>query len=57
MTKKELTMRVDALKSQTKTALQTLFDNVNKGQRQQLVKIAEIKELFDRYGVDYEEDK
>lgn len=41
--------------SDTKTALQTLFDNIPKGQRKQMVKIAEIKELFDRYGVEYEE--
>lgn len=39
--------------SDTKSALQTLYDNIPKGQRKQMVKIPEIKELFDRYGVEY----
>ena len=45
--------RVAKVKSDTKEALQTLFDNINKGQQKQLVKKQEIKELFDRYGVEY----
>lgn len=53
MNKKVLNDRVAKVKSDTKVALQTLFDNINKGQQKQLVKNQEIKELFDRYGVEY----
>lgn len=55
MTKTKLQESVTETMNATRDALQTLFDNVNKGQRKQLVKIAEIKELFDRYGVQYSE--
>ena len=53
MKKKVLKEKTQEVKSNTKEALQTLFDNINKGQQKQLVKIPEIKELFDRYGVNY----
>jgi hypothetical protein len=53
MNKKVLNDRVAKAKGDTKVALQTLFDNINKGQQKQLVKNQEIKELFDRYGVEY----
>lgn len=53
MKKQLLKQRVAEAKTETGKALQTLFDNVNKGQKKQLVKRQEIKELFDRYGVDY----
>lgn len=56
MKKKHLTEAVSAHKSATRDALQLLFDNVNKGQRKQLVKREEIKELFDRFGVNYDGD-
>lgn len=53
-TKHKLETAVKAHKAETKEALQLLYDNVNKGQRKQLIKKAEIKALFDRYGVEYE---
>ena len=53
MNKKVLNDRVAKVKNDTKEALQTLYDNINKGQQKQLVKNQEIKELFDRYGVEY----
>lgn len=53
MKKQLLKERVAEAKTETGKALQILFDNVNKGQKKQLVKRQEIKELFDRYGVDY----
>lgn len=53
MNKQLLKERVEQAKTDTGSALQTLFNNVNKGQRKQLVKRQETKELFDRYGVDY----
>ena len=52
MKKTVLTAKVADAKSQTKDALQLLWDNINKGQRKQLAKRAEIKALLDRYGVE-----
>ena len=55
MNKNELNKATTKFKSETKEALQLLYDNVNKGQRKQLIKKEEIKKLFDKYGVHYEE--
>lgn len=54
MKKQELDERLVTLKSETKDALQLVWNNVNQGQRKQIIKKPEIKALFDRYGVDYE---
>jgi len=35
----------------THTALQTIWDNVNKGQKKQIRKIPECAEILDRYEV------
>ena len=40
---------------ETKAALQTVYDSLNHGQKKQLVKVPEVKELFDRYGVQYDD--
>ena len=53
MKKNELNAAVLTYKKQTKEALQMLYDNVNKGQKKQLIKKEEIKNLFDTYGVQY----
>ena len=53
MTKDALTAAVEAAKAETKSALQTLYDALNQGQQKKVVKNAEVKELFDRYGVNY----
>ena len=53
MTKEKLTFAVDAAKSQTRDALQTMYDALNKGQKKQIVKDKAVKTLFDRYGVSY----
>ena len=53
MTKDALTAAVQAAKAETKSALQTLYDALNQGQQKKVVKNAEVKELFDRYGVNY----
>ena len=55
MNKEELQKRVEQVKGETKEALQMLYDGLNKGQRKKIVKTAEVKALFDRYGVEYEE--
>lgn len=53
MTKAELKEKTDDCINVTKDALQTLWDNINKGQQKQLAKREEIKALLDRYGVEY----
>ena len=55
MTRTELEELVATFKAQTKEALQTLWDNINKGQRKQLYKIESIKHLLDTYGVEVED--
>ena len=54
ITKKTLQKNVIKTKEETKTALQTLYDALNQGQQKKVLKNAEVKVLFDRYGVDYE---
>lgn len=54
MKKSKLNERVQMHINETGAALQLLYDSINKGQRKQLVKQADIKALFDRYGVTYE---
>ena len=55
MTKNELTTAVEAAKVETKSALQTVYDSLNHGQQKKIVKDEAVKELFDLYGVNYEE--
>ena len=49
----ELELAVFAAKVEARNALQLLWDNVNKGQKKQIIKNEEVKEMFDRFGVDY----
>lgn len=53
MKKTELKQRTAAVKTETKDALQTMYDNMNQGQQKKIVKVEAVKILFDRYGVDY----
>lgn len=55
MTREELMIAVEAAKTNTKNALQTVYDALNQGQRKQLVKDDKVRELFELYGVAYEE--
>ena len=54
MTQKELTAAVDKAKTETREALQTLYDALNSGQQKKIVKDEAVKKLFDIYGVNYE---
>ena len=45
----------EAKKSETRDALQTVFDALNKGQRKKLLKDEKVKALFDLYVVEYGE--
>ena len=55
MKKTELTAAVEAAKAETRNALQTVYDALNSGQQKKIVKDEGVKELFDRYGVEYSE--
>lgn len=55
MKKANLTAAVAATKTETKDALQLVFDELNNGQQKKIVKNEAVKALFDRYGVTYSE--
>ena len=55
MKKTTLDNKVAEVKTETKTALQTMYDSLNQGQQKKIVKNEEVKALFDRYGVEYTE--
>ena len=53
MTKQELSAAVQAVKTETKDALQVMFNELNHGQQKKLIKNVTVKTLLDRYGVEY----
>ena len=53
MKKTELTQAVDVRITETRTALQTVYDALNSGQQKKIVKDEAVKALFDLYGVQY----
>ena len=53
MTKADLKKKTDAVVTETRNALQVVYDSLNQGQRKQIVKDEAVKALFDRYGVVY----
>jgi hypothetical protein len=55
MKKSELTAAILAEKTETKNALQTMYDALNQGQQKKIIKDEAVKALFDRYGVEYSE--
>lgn len=55
MRKQELNKAVETAKTETRDALQTMLDALNQGQQKKIVKDEKVKELFDTYGVDYNE--
>ena len=54
MKRQDLFDKVAAVKSETQAALQLVYDSLNHGQQQKILKDADVKALFDRYGVVYE---
>ena len=52
--REELMIAVETAKTNTKNALQTVYDALNQGQKKQIVKDETVKALFDLYGVEYE---
>lgn len=55
MTKAELTAAVEKAKTETKTAMQTMYDALNSGQQKKIAKNEAVKKLLDRHGVEYSE--
>ena len=55
MKKRELKERTTAVYNETRDALQTVYDALNQGQKKKIVKNEDVKKLFDRYEVDYNE--
>ena len=55
MKKSELISAVNAVKTETREALQIMFDELNQGQQKKILKNENVKNLFDRYGVEYTE--
>lgn len=55
MKKTELTAAIQTVKTETRNALQTMYDALNSGQKKKIVKEEAVKALFDRYGVEYSE--
>lgn len=51
MTKTELNTAVVAAKTETRDALQTVYDALNQGQRKKLLKDAAVAALLQRYEV------
>ena len=51
MKKAELKEKTAAVKSETREALQIMYDALNPGQRKQIVKNEAVAILFERYGV------
>lgn len=54
MKKQYLLDKVATVKSDTKDALQLVFDSLNHGQQKKIISEPAVKALFDRYGVVYE---
>lgn len=51
ISKKQLQENVDKTKSETKSALQLIYDSLNNGQQKKLIKNEEVYQLLKRYGV------
>lgn len=54
MTKERLDQAVAKAKSETKDALQTVYDALNQGQQKKILKDEKVKALFELYGVETE---
>jgi hypothetical protein len=53
MNKATLVEAVMECQEETTEALQTVYNELNNGQQKKLLKNEAVKELFDRYGVEY----
>lgn len=51
----ELREQVIAYNKEVKAALQAIYDDLNQGQREKLLRNPTIRSMFERYGVEIEE--
>lgn len=51
MKRQELAAAVAAAKSETRDALQTVYDSLNQGQQKKIARDERVRALFDLYGV------
>lgn len=51
ISKDKLQKNVNSVKTETKDALQLMYDALNNGQQKKIVKNAEVKALLIRYGI------
>ena len=56
MKRAELDAAIRAAKSETREALQLVYDSLNQGQQKKILKENTVRALFDLYGVDYRGD-
>lgn len=52
MTKSELLRQTDAAIIETRAALQTVYDALNQGQQNKILKNDDVAALFERFGVE-----
>lgn len=52
MTKQELFDKTEAVISETREALQTVYDALNQGQQKKLLKDEKVAAIFERYSVE-----
>ena len=52
ISKVRLRQNTEAVKADTKSALQTVFDSLNRGQQKKILSVPQVKALMERYGVD-----
>ena len=52
MTKSDLYTKTDATVTETRDALQTVYDALNSGQKKKILKDEAVAALFERYGVE-----
>lgn len=46
--------KADVVCDDTKSALQLIYNSLNQGQQKKILKDEQVKKLFDRYGVIYD---
>lgn len=55
MTKEELETKTDNVISETKNAIEIMYNALNQGQKKQIIKNEQVKKLFDQYKIAYKE--
>ena len=56
MNKYELEKKTETVITETKNALQTVYDSLNQGQKKKILKNEAVMELFTRFGVEVDEN-